>query len=74
MRIHESTAGTPQAVFKAYERVHTAGNRQPCNLPTIDCAITMMSRVLSIPSVQARLLQADSCDRGANPFDIVSKL
>jgi hypothetical protein len=74
LRVHGPGAGTAQAVFKAYERVKTAGNQQPYSQTAIDSSLTIMNRMLSIPSVQTRLLEADAWGRGENPFDSVYKL
>ena len=74
IRVHGPTAGSATAVFKAYERVKTAGNQQPYSLTAIDVALTLMSRMLCIPEVQSRLLNADSWPRGGNPFDSIYKL
>jgi hypothetical protein len=74
LRVHGPAAGTAQAVFHAYERVKTAGKLQPYSLSAIDSSLTIMARLLCIPSVQNRLLDADAWDRGSNPFDSVYKL
>ena len=74
LRVHGPTAGTATAVFHAYERVKTPGKSQPYSLAAIDSSLTIMARLLCIPSVQSRLLDADAWPRGANPFDGVYKL
>jgi hypothetical protein len=74
LRVHGPAAGTAQAVFHAYERVKTAGKLQPYSLSAIDSSLTIMARLLCIPTVQSRLLDADAWDRGANPCDSVYKL
>ena len=72
--MHGPTAGTTQTVFHAYERVKTACKQQPYNLQAVDSSLTIMARLLSIPSVQSRLLDADSWTNSDNPFDSVHKL
>ena len=74
LKVHGPAAGTAQAVFRAYERAKTAGKQQPYSLAAIDSSLTIMARLLSIPSVQTRLLDADAWNRGDNPFDSVYKL
>ena len=74
LRVHGYAAGSAQAVFEAYKRVKTAGKQQPYSQSAIDSSLTIMSRMLNIPSVQSRLLDADAWERGHNPFDSVYKL
>ena len=56
IRMHGPTAGATPAMFHAYERVETAGKQQPYNLQAVYSSLTIMARLLSIPSVQRRLL------------------
>jgi hypothetical protein len=74
IRMHGPAAGSAQAVFHSYERVKTAGKQQPYSLQAVDSSLTIMARLLSIPSVQSRLLDADSWTNSDNPFDSVRKL
>jgi hypothetical protein len=74
MSLHGRAAGTAAAVCRAYDQVKCAGNRQPYSPAAIDTAITIMSRMLSIPAVRSRLLEADAWPRGSNPFDSINKL
>jgi len=55
IRMHGPAAGAAQAVLHAYERVKTAGKQQPYSLQAVDSSLTIMARLLSIPSVQSRL-------------------
>ena len=74
IRMHGPAAGSAQAVFHSYERVKTAGKQQPYSLQAVDSSLTSMARLLSIPSVQSRLLDADSWTHSDNPFGRVHKL
>ena len=74
IRTHGPAVGSAQAVFHTYERVKTAGKQQPYSLQSVDSSLTIMARLLSIPSVQSRLLDADSWTHSDNPFDSVHKL
>ena len=74
IRMHGPAAGSAQAAFHSYERVKTAGKQQPYSLQAVDSSLTIMARLLSIPSVQSRLLDADSWTHSDNPFDSVHKL
>ena len=61
-------------MFNAYKRVKTVGKTKPYSLVAIKSSLTIMSRLICIPSVHRRLLDFDASSRGGNPFDSVHKL
>ena len=74
LKAHGPAAGTSHAVFNAYKRVKTVGKTKPYSLAAIKSSLTIMSRLICIPSVHRRLLDFDASSRGGNPFDSVHKL